>query len=385
MRSRIAAAERLDSTLLESRQMNLERLLHEVEKRLEHLGEATRAQVIDALREEIARERRRLDPTGPVEAERERRVEAETLREILEAITRQARLEETIDEVLKQLGRLVAFDSCSVALRDPSGRLRFIATRGLGNDDRLVGKLFKSELTDAILDTRWPLSVTDVQEDPRWASVDGTPRIRSWAGIPLLVEGDVIGVLCLDRHRVDAFQDEDLHRAKAVAFSAAAAIRKAQLMEQIRRYAVSMERVVAVDQAVFSGHRLIEIAQAVLDGALQVGAYQGGLLTISGPGGPTVAVAAGAALANTQGRGAPKELEVTATTRLPPEQAQAVARALGVELPAWEMYLVPFATPDVQLGTLALVDPGGESPDDRLMEAFAARAAAAYLHALRRH
>jgi hypothetical protein len=39
----------------------------------------------------------------------------------------------------------------------------------------------------------------------------------------------------------------------------------------------------------------------------------------------------------------------------------------------------------VHLGTLGLVDPGGESPDDRLMEAFAARAAAAFLHALRRH
>jgi hypothetical protein len=320
-----------------------------------------------------------------VETERERRVEAETLREILEAITRQAHLEETIDEVLKQLGRLVAFDSCSIALRDPAGRLRFIATRGLGNDDKRVGKLFRSQLADAILDTRWPASVADVQEDPRWSSVEGTPRIRSWAGIPLLVEGDVIGVLCLDRHHVDPFQDEDLHRAKAVAFSAAAAIRKAQLMEQIRRYAVSMERVVAVDQAVFAGHRLVEIAQAVLDGALHVGSYQGGLLTISGPGGPTVAAAAGDALAGTIGRGAPAELEVASTTRLDSAKVQAVARALGVELPAWELYLVPFATPDVQLGTLALVDPGGESPDDRLMEAYAARSAAAYLHALRRH
>jgi hypothetical protein len=364
--------------------VNVERLLHEVEKRLDGLDEASRNQVMEALREEITRERRRLDPSGPVEAERERRMEAETLREILEAITRQARLEETIDEVLKQLARLVAFDSCSVALTDPSGRLRFIAARGLGAAD-VLGKFLKSELTDAVVGSRWPQSVADVQEDARWLSVEGTPRIRSWAGIPLLVEGDVIGILCLDRHRVDPFQDEDLHRAKAVAFSAAAAIRKAQLMEQIRRYAVSMEQVVTVDQAVFAGRGLIDIAQAILAGALQVGAYQGGLLTISGPDGPTVAAAKGDLLAAAQGRPAPRELDVPATTRLPPDKAQAIARGMGLELPAWDMYLVPFATPDVQLGTLALVDPGGESPDDRLMEAFAARSAAAYLHALRRH
>ena len=63
----------------------------------------------------------------------------------------------------------------------------------------------------------------------------------------------MIGILCLDRHRVEPFDDEDLHRAKAVAFSAAAAIRKAQLLEQIRRYAALMERLVEVDQAVFAG------------------------------------------------------------------------------------------------------------------------------------
>ena len=51
------------------------------------------------------------------------------------------------------------------------------------------------------------------------------------------MEGEVIGLLCLDRHRVEPFDEEDLHRAKAVAFSAAAAIRKAQLLEQVRRYA----------------------------------------------------------------------------------------------------------------------------------------------------
>src|SRR5207245_2715707 len=81
---------------------------------------------------------------------------------------------------------------------------------------------------------------------------EGAELIRSWAGIPLLVEGEVIGVLCLDRHRVDPFDEEDLHRAKAVAFSSAAAIRKAQLLEKVRRYAALMERVVSVDEAVLA-------------------------------------------------------------------------------------------------------------------------------------
>jgi hypothetical protein len=46
------------------------------------------------------------------------------------------------------------------------------------------------------------------------------------------------------------------------------------------------------------------------------------------------------------------------------------------------LYLVPVATSDTHVGVLAFLDPNGESPDDRLMEAYASRAATAYMHAL---
>src|SRR5689334_16072201 len=108
--------------------MNTERLLRDIEKRLAHLPETERGEVVDAVREEIARERRRLDPPTTVERERERRAEAETLRDILEAINRQASLDQTIDEVLKQLSRIVVFDSCSVGLLD-AGAFRIIGSR----------------------------------------------------------------------------------------------------------------------------------------------------------------------------------------------------------------------------------------------------------------
>ena len=83
-------------------------------------------------------------------------------------------------------------------------------------------------------------------------------------GIPLLVEGQLIGLLGLDRHRVEPFDDEDLHRAKTVAFSAAGAIHKAQLLENVRRYAMLMERVVEVNQAVFAGKGRAEVARLIL-------------------------------------------------------------------------------------------------------------------------
>jgi hypothetical protein len=362
--------------------VDTDRLLREVERRLAGLPSQDRDEALDAIREEIARERRRGLDHASVEVERERRLEAETLREVLEAINRQARLEETIDEVLKQITRVVTVDTCSLALLDSQSRFRLIAGRGFPPTTRVVGLTFRNPLSDAIRESNWPVSISDVREDPRFVTLEGAENIRSWAGIPLVVEGEPIGLLCLDRHRVEPFEAVDLHRAKALAFSAAAAIRKAQLLEQVRRYATLMERVVEVDQAVFSSLTPPEVARVILTNAARLGNYPAGLFVLPGPGGAHVAVGIGP-FSDLQGAPAPLEIDIRATERLPAARAAGVMQSLGVDVPPQDLYLVPLSTGHAHLATLALLDPDGETADDRLMEAYASRAAAAYLHALR--
>jgi GAF domain len=361
--------------------MNTERLLREVDKRLAALDGDARAEVLSVLGDELLRERRRTrDFPGTVQNERERRVEAETLREVLEAIGRQARLEETIGEVLKQLARIVPVESCSLSLKDDEDAFRIIAGRGFDDSAAVVGRVFRDALTDAVLESRWPVVVSDVREDERFVVLPGAEQIRSWAGIPLLVEGDVIGILCLDRHRVEPFDEEELHRAKAVAFSAAAAVKKAQLLEQIQRYAMLMERLVEVDQAVFADSHPEDVARLLLDGAMRIGAHQSGLLVLAGTEGPRVAATAGA-FEGLAGRPAPVALIVRETSRVPAAQ---VTAAWGAFVPiAEDLLLVPLTTGDVDVGTIVLLDPDGETADDRLLGAYASRAAAAYLHAVR--
>jgi hypothetical protein len=358
--------------------MNTERLLREVEKRLAHLAETDRAEALDAIREELGRERRRTTLQGTVETERERRAEAETLREILEAINRQASLDQTIEEVLKQLARIVVFDSCSLGLLDAGGSFRILASRGFADPAFVKGLSFQSPLHEALRHGRSAITLADVTADPRFTEVEGAELIRSWAGIPLLVEGEVIGVLCLDRHKVEPFEDEDIHRAKAVAFSAAAAIRKAQLLEKVRRYAALMERVVQVDEAVFAGRAPADLARVILEGAIRIGTYVGGALILE-DGKPRVA-------ARSEGMVVPDgpvpAALVTRTARhIGPEESVALALSLGLESEG--LFLVPLATPDVHVGTLVLADPDGDSADDRLMESYASRAAAAWVHATR--
>jgi hypothetical protein len=361
--------------------MNTDRLLREVEKRLAHLSDADRSEALDAVREEIGRERRRVSgPHATVETERERRTEAETLREILEAINRQPSLDDTIEEVLKQLARIVSFDSCSLGLLEADGSFRILASRGFPDPASIRGRTFQSPLHEALRHGRSPLALADVTVDERFTREEGAELIRSWAGIPLLVEGEVIGVLCLDRHRVEPFDEEELHRAKAVAFSSAAAIRKAQLLEKVRRYAGLMERVVSVDEAVFAGRPADELARIILDGALRIGSYAGGVMVLEGVGGARVAARSESAAGSD--RPVDPSLLTRRARRLDVVESSRVSSSLGFD--SQPLFLVPLATPDVHVGTLVLADPDGESPDDRLMESYASRAAAAWVFAVGR-
>jgi GAF domain-containing protein len=361
--------------------MDLERLLRDVEKQMEGRDAALVAEVQDAVREAVARQRRRLDPALTVETERERRLEAETLREVLEAVQRHGRLDETAREILKQASRLAIFDACVLALLEGDGSWRILAVRGFPEPSRAVGLRRADPLFDAVRDSELQLSVPEATADPRYQPIPGGPETGSWAGLPLRMEGLSVGLIGLGRERVEPFDDEELHRVRALAFSAAAALRHAQTLEQVRRYATLMEKVVAVDQLAFRGVPDAELAAAILEGAHAIGNYRGGLLVARTPRGARILAASGEGLEKLSGRAAPTELLVSATARLPREACEALAARLGAPLASRFLHLVPLVAETDHAATVALLDPDDETPDDRLMESYASRAAAAWLFA----
>jgi hypothetical protein len=244
-----------------------------------------------------------------------------------------------------------------------------------------VGTRFRDPLTDMVRERLFPLALADVEAEERFVPWPGSPRVRSWWAMPLVVEGELLGLLGLGRTTVEPFSEEDQHRTKALAFSAAAAIRRARAVEQVKRYAALMEQVVSVDHVVFTGATLETIGHNILEGALRIGSYNGGLFVLQGPAGPRVGAAVGDVFQGTVGKPAPADLASAATRRLPPARLRECADALEIHAPAQEAYLVPVATPEQHVGTLVLLDPDGETPDDRMMEAYASRAATAYRHA----
>jgi hypothetical protein len=360
--------------------MNIDRIIRDVETRLAGMDERLRSEVVDALKEAIARERRGLDPQLTVEAERERRQQAEELRGALEAIHRPLSPEETLEEVLKQLGRVVALDFAAVAGLEPGGVFRVLAVRG-AEGGGLVGSAMAGPFLDAVRDERRPAYIRDAEVEEAALPLPGAPALRSWVLLPLLLEGDVVGLLLAGRQALDPLTKEELLRARAVAFWAAAALRRGQLLEQVRRYAALLEQVVDVDHRVFRGDHPAAIAQVILEGACRIGSYRGGLLVLQTPHGPSIAAAVGEPFAGLVGRSAPPDLAATVVRRLPAARMLEVAESLGTVLPAEQTSLVPLATAEAYFGCLVLLDPSGEAPDDRPMEAYASRAAVAWRYA----
>ena len=364
--------------------MNVDRLLREVEARLAGLAEGHRHEVLDALREEIARERRHVEPELTVEAERRRRVEAETLREVLEAINRPGRLDETLDEVLKQLMRLITCDSCLIALLEGDGSFRALAARGLAETYALTGRRFRNALTDELRESRAPFSIADVEGDPRFARMEGLPPVRSWCGVPLLVEGEMIGLLTFGRDRVEPFEDDELHSAKAIAFSAAAAIREGRAPRQGATLRRAHGAARGGGPGGVRGRRSRERGAARSWKAPAASATTAGASSCSTAcGEPEVLATLGETFGVAQGLSAPMDMDTPTPKRLPADALPALGTALGLTLPPMELYLVPLSSDGAHVGTLALIDPDGETSDDRLMESFASRAATAYLFAAR--
>ena len=362
--------------------MNIDRLLRDVESRLGAWDEPRRLEMMDVLREAWARERRGLDPSFTVERERERRQNAEELKDALEAIHRPVRSSEALDEALKQLERVVPSDFSALAVAEPGAGLRIAAVRGAESAVFAGALLADDPRIGRAREERVAVTVRDSEAEAAPFPVLGAPAQRCWMALPLLLEGELVGMLMAGRHSLDTFSAEDQQRAKAVAFWTAATLGRVQQLDQLRRYATLLEQVADVDQRVFRGGQPEAVLPAILEGACRIGSYRGGLLVLQTPHGPVVAASHGEGFAAAVGRGAPAELASTAARRLPAARLLDIAEALGVELPAEQTYLVPLVAPDAYVGCLALLDPNGESPDDRLIESFAARTALAYRYAV---
>lgn len=191
---------------------------------------------------------RDITPRKRAEAERERlltteheqRILAETLGEVFLALTAQTSYETVLDEILRQVQRVVSYSAANITLLK-KGTLHIARHQGysLFSSREIIPNL-KQYLVDLPLDaqvvqSRQPLVVPDTYQNPYWVTTEESVWIKSFIAVPICLRDRVLGLLRLDSDTPNKFSTEDLKRLQPLANAAAIAMDNARLYDQARQ------------------------------------------------------------------------------------------------------------------------------------------------------
>ncbi len=192
---------------------------------------------------------------------RRRTREAEILSQAAAVLTSSLNLPQVLENLLDQLAQVLEYDSATVfLLRDQ--QLFGMAGRGLPHPEQVLGQQFPTgnKLFQEMAETGRPVIRADVQIDSGFQAWGGTDQIHGWMGIPLIVQGELIGRLSIDSRQVNAYDEMQANLAQAFANQAAIAIYNARLYEQSQ---VEIAERLQAEQALRQSEALLAEAQRI--------------------------------------------------------------------------------------------------------------------------
>jgi serine phosphatase RsbU (regulator of sigma subunit)/anti-sigma regulatory factor (Ser/Thr protein kinase) len=169
---------------------------------------------------------------------------AENLRRVTEAALAHLDLEKLLQELLVRVDQILGADTAAILLLDEeTNELAARAARGLEEEVERgfrvpVGKGFAGRVAA----TRAPVVIADLAPGDAVNPLLYEKKIRSLLGVPLIVEGDLIGVLHVGSFTQRPFTDEDVVVLQVVADRVALAIAHATAFENERRARAAAER-----------------------------------------------------------------------------------------------------------------------------------------------
>ncbi|MBN1219122.1 MAG: GAF domain-containing protein [Anaerolineae bacterium] len=169
------------------------------------------------------------------ELEYKRRQQAETLREVSFAVSSSLNLNEVLQRIMDQLGRVVKYDRAAIHLIEGNQR-RIIAGRGFSHPEKLIGSTFSIKLDQAqpestVIHTHQPLVIGNTAEAYKVFRSPPYDYIQSWMGVPLIARDKVIGLISIGQAEPDTYQEEDVQLVMAFASQVAIALENARLYE----------------------------------------------------------------------------------------------------------------------------------------------------------
>ncbi len=167
-----------------------------------------------------------------------RAVEAETLRQAGEAVIENLDRRAMAERILDQLARVVPFDSASVQMRSSDGLYSdVVGGRGFADMPtvlRIRLPLDEKNPATQVYQTCQPRLIADVPREFRWFHHPDFTAL-SWLCVPMLYQGETIGVLTLDSQQPSHFTPRHAQLVSAFAGPVALALKNAQIYEQVRQ------------------------------------------------------------------------------------------------------------------------------------------------------
>ena len=176
-------------------------------------------------------------------AEEKQRELAETLSEAAHSLNSSLSLQEVLSTILTYLGRVVLSDSIAVKLLSGDSTDLLAHRRSESEDWQFTKRNFELlPLEDNVVQKRLPVIVRDVNGETSWRQVLGAEEVKSWLGVPLMVQDKVVGLITMTKREARYYTDADAKLVAAFANQAAIAITNAQLYEQVQEELVERMR-----------------------------------------------------------------------------------------------------------------------------------------------
>ncbi len=188
-------------------------------------------------------------------AEHEQRQLAEAFLEIGNALNRTLDFDELFEILLDQIVRVMPYDTANVMLVH-GDEVEIVVTRGYGPYKNMqLSRRFALKDMRSLLymkNTGQPLIIPDTAVSDMWVNAEVSPHVKSWAGAPINVKGELIAFLALNNSIANTYRPDHTARLTAFAGQAASAFENARLFQEVNRRVDELTSFNKISQAITS-------------------------------------------------------------------------------------------------------------------------------------
>ncbi len=170
------------------------------------------------------------------------------LLEVSEATSETLDLDRILANIAVLVKEVVTYDLFAILLY--TERVRGLRIRySIGHRDEVVNNLLiplNEGITGTAAETRRPILVTDVRNDPRY--LNALDAVRSEMAVPMMARGRLVGVIDIQSIRLNAYNEQDLSILQLIGSRVAVSIDNARLYRRVDRQNRTLRTLASLSQ-----------------------------------------------------------------------------------------------------------------------------------------